>query len=293
MKVMVIVKATKDSESGVLPNEKMLADMGKFNQSLVEAGVMLAGEGLKPSSEGVRVRFVGPIRSVTAGPFAETNELVAGYWLWNVKSMEDAIEWVKRCPNPMLTDSDIEIRPIFEADDFGEVFNTAEREKESVIRAQTLGLGSLRFENGREMLIAGFNQSYMFVARGSIPFQWQRFAPHIGKVPGQVGKDCYGVCSSIKSNSGFDYLSGVEVSGTAGLPSEFSTVKLPEIRYAVFVHNDHVSKIPKTVDTIWNQWLPESGLKAASSPCFERYTEQFDPKSGMGGTEIWIPMARG
>ena len=115
MRFMVIVKANKDSEAGVLPDEKLLADMGKFNEELAKAGVMLAGEGLQPSSKGARVRFSGAKRTVIDGPFAETKELVAGFWLWQVKSKEEAIEWVKRCPNPMPTDSEIEIRQIFEA----------------------------------------------------------------------------------------------------------------------------------------------------------------------------------
>lgn len=120
MKVMVMVKATKDSEAGKLPSEKLLTEMGKFNEQLVDAGIMKAGEGLKPSSEGVRIRFAGSNRTVTDGPFAETKELVAGYWIWEVSSMEEAIEWVKRCPNPMMEDSDIEIRQIYDMADFAE-----------------------------------------------------------------------------------------------------------------------------------------------------------------------------
>lgn len=118
MKVMVLVKATADSEAGVMPTPQLLAEMGRFNELLIKAGVMLAGEGLKPSREGKRVRFSGKSRTVTDGPFAETKELVAGYWLWEVKSVEEAVEWVKKCPNPMLTDSDIEIRPLYTAEDF-------------------------------------------------------------------------------------------------------------------------------------------------------------------------------
>ena len=121
MKFMVLVKATKDSEAGVMPSEKLLAEMGKFNEELVKAGVMLAGEGLHPSSKGARVRFSGAKRSVIDGPFAETKELVAGFWIWQVKSKEEAIEWVKRCPNPMPTDSEIEIRPFYEAEDFAQL----------------------------------------------------------------------------------------------------------------------------------------------------------------------------
>jgi hypothetical protein len=115
---MVLVKATKDSEAGVMPTQTLLTEMGKFNEELVKAGVMLTGEGLRPSSQGKRVRFSGRNRSVIDGPFAETKELVAGFWLWQVRSIDEAVEWVKRCPNPMPGDSEIEIRPIFDAEDF-------------------------------------------------------------------------------------------------------------------------------------------------------------------------------
>jgi hypothetical protein len=118
MKVMVLVKATADSEAGVLPTAQLLAEMGRFNEELLKAGVMLAGEGLKPSRDGKRVHFSAGTRIVTDGPFAETKELVAGYWLWEVKSVAEAVEWVKRCPNPMPTDSDIEIRPLYALEDF-------------------------------------------------------------------------------------------------------------------------------------------------------------------------------
>jgi hypothetical protein len=120
MRVMVLVKATKDSEAGVMPSTELLEAMGKYNQELVNAGILLAGEGLKPSSQGKRVAFDGPRRTVIDGPFAETGELVAGFWLWQVKDMAEAVEWVKRCPNPMPGPSEIEIRPVFEMADFGE-----------------------------------------------------------------------------------------------------------------------------------------------------------------------------
>ena len=136
MRVMVMVKATPESEKGVMPSEQLMADMGRFNEELVKAGVMLAGEGLHPSGRGARVRFSGKNRTVTDGPFAETKELVAGFWLWQVRSMEEAIEWVKRCPNPMLSDSEIEIRPVFEAEDFGAEFTPELREQEDRLRAQ-------------------------------------------------------------------------------------------------------------------------------------------------------------
>jgi hypothetical protein len=136
MRFMIMVKATKDSEAGVMPDEKLLTDMGKFNEELVKAGVMLAGEGLQPSSKGARVRFSGAKRSVIDGPFAETKELVAGFWMWQVKSKQEAIEWVKRCPNPMPGESEIEIRQVFEAEDFGAEFTPEAREQEARLRAQ-------------------------------------------------------------------------------------------------------------------------------------------------------------
>ena len=136
MKVMVIVKATKSSEAGEMPSTELFEAMGKFNEELVNAGIMLAGEGLKPSSEAVRVHFSGKNRSVTDGPFVETRELIAGYWLWQVKSMDEAIEWVKRCPNPMMEDSDIDIRPLYEMEDFGEEFTPELREQEEKLRAK-------------------------------------------------------------------------------------------------------------------------------------------------------------
>ena len=137
MKVAVLVKATKDSEAGVMPSVELLAAMGKFNESLVKAGILLAGEGLKPSRQGKRVHFSGERRTVIDGPFTETKELVAGFWLWQVHSIEEAVEWVKRCPNPMLTDSDIEIRPVFEAEDFGENLTPEVKAQEEQLRSRT------------------------------------------------------------------------------------------------------------------------------------------------------------
>jgi hypothetical protein len=136
MRFMVMVKATKDSEAGVMPSEKLLAEMGKFNEELAKAGVLLSGEGLQPSSKGARVRFSGAKRTVIDGPFAETKELVAGFWMWQVKSKEEAIEWVKRCPNPFSGESEIEIRQVFEAEDFGAEFTPELREQEARTRAQ-------------------------------------------------------------------------------------------------------------------------------------------------------------
>lgn len=136
MRFMIIVKATKDSEAGAMPSEQLLTEMGKYNEELVKAGIMLAGEGLHPSAKGARVQFSGTKRSVIDGPFAETKELIAGFWIWNVKSREEAIEWVKRCPNPMPGDSEIEIRQVFEAEDFGAEFTPELREQEERLRVQ-------------------------------------------------------------------------------------------------------------------------------------------------------------
>jgi hypothetical protein len=136
MKFIVMVKATKESEAGVMPDQKLFTDMGRFNEELMAAGVLKAAEGLHPSSRGARVRFSGSKRTVIDGPFAETKELVAGFWIWEVKSKAEAIEWVKRCPNPMLSDSEIEIREIFSADEFGEMITPEHRERVEKMRAQ-------------------------------------------------------------------------------------------------------------------------------------------------------------
>jgi hypothetical protein len=136
MRCIVMVKATQASEAGVMPSEQLLTDMGRFNEELVKAGIMLAAEGLQPSSKGARVKFSGSQRRVIDGPFAETKELLAGFWLWQVKSMEEAIEWVKRCPNPFDGESEIEIRQVFEADDFGAELTPELREREARLRAQ-------------------------------------------------------------------------------------------------------------------------------------------------------------
>jgi hypothetical protein len=134
---MVIVKATKDSEAGVMPKTELLAEMGKFNEELVKAGIMLAGEGLQPSSKGKRIRFSGEKRTVIDGPFTETKELIAGFWLWQVRSMDEAIEWVKRCPNPHAGEAEIEIRQVFETEDFGSELTPELREQEQRLRSQS------------------------------------------------------------------------------------------------------------------------------------------------------------
>jgi AraC family transcriptional regulator len=290
MKVMVIVKASKASEAGQMPSQQLLMEMGKFNEELAKAGVLLAGEGLHPSSKGVRVAFHGKERTVIDGPFAETKELIAGFWLWKVKSMEEAIQWLKRCPNPHEVDGAVEIRQVFSADDFGAEFTPDLREQEANVRAQALGLGVVRFENTGELLIAGLNGTYDAQSRKNIQHQWERFAAHIGKVPGQIGATSYGVCWNTKPNCVFDYLSGVAVAGTAKLLPDFTRFSLPAGRYAVVTHEGHVSSLPQTIDKIWTQWVPDSALKTAQAPCFERYTEKFDPKSGAGPVEIWVPL---
>ncbi|MCC6966603.1 MAG: YciI family protein [Nitrospira sp.] len=136
MRFMIIIKATKESEAGIMPSQQLLSEMGTFNEELVQAGVMLAGDGLHPSTKGARVRFSGTRRTVIDGPFAETKELIAGYWVWQCRSKEEAIEWVKRCPNPMPDESEIEIRQVFEAEDFGAEFTPELRAQEDRLRAQ-------------------------------------------------------------------------------------------------------------------------------------------------------------
>ncbi len=165
MRVMVLVKATKSSEAGEMPSEQLMSDMGRFNEQLVEAGIMKEGAGLKPSSQGLRIHFSGADRSVLDGPFAETKELVAGYWLWEVDSLEEAAEWVKRCPNPMLEDSDIEIRPLYEMADFAEIDPSGEfaRHEEKLQAAMAAQSGSVQpylFFGGRcEEALAFYQQA--------------------------------------------------------------------------------------------------------------------------------------
>ena len=141
MRFMVIVKATADSEAGVMPTEQALAEMGRYNEELVKAGVLQAGEGLHPSSKGARVRFSGHTRTVVDGPFAETKELIAGFWLWQCASLQEAVDWVRRCPNPMPGDSEIEIRQLFDAADFGEAFTPELQEQEQRLREQLAAQG--------------------------------------------------------------------------------------------------------------------------------------------------------
>jgi len=290
MRFMVIVKASQASEAGQLPDEAILKKMAAFNEELIKAGVMLSGEGLQASAKGARVRFSGSRRTVIDGPFAETKELIAGYWIWKCASLQEAIDWVKRCPNPHAGESEIEIRQIFEAPDFGEAFTPELREQEAAQRAQTLGLERPQFADGKALRIAGINQAYTMENRAQIPLQWQRFVPHIGKVAGQVQGYSYGVCWNDKLGFDFDYLTGVEVPVAGLLPDGFTVLELKAQRYAVFVHQGHISNLVNTIETIWMKWVPESGLKAARAPCFERYTPEFDPQKGIGGIELWIPV---
>lgn len=293
MKVMVMVKATRDSEAGIMPSEELLNEMGKYNEELVKAGIMLAGEGLHPSSAAKRVHFSGKNRTVIDGPFAETKELIAGFWIWQVKSMEEAVEWVKKCPNPMLEDSDIDIRPVFTVEDFGQAATPEVRAREERLTAEIerYKLDPPRFEQGTAKTIAGLNETYTFETRVNIPTQWERLGRQLGHQPCEVGQASYGVCWNFKPGVGFDYLTGIELTDKGTLPRNFTQVELPAARYAVFTHRGHVSKIPDTIEAIWSKWLPNSGHQAAESPSFERYGADFNPQTGMGGVEIWVALA--
>lgn len=297
MKVMVFVKATPDSEAGIMPTEQLLTDMMKFNEELVNAGILLAGDGLKPTSQAKRVRFSGKDRTVIDGPFTETKEIVAGYWVWQVKSMDDAVAWVKRCPNPMFTESDIDIRPIYGIEDFGDLATPEVLEQEKRLFAEGEKLAKLapRFETGKAMTVAGMQGHYTDKTRDQIPQQWEKFSPQIGKVPGQVGQDSYGVAlngTSVGEHCAFDYLCGVEVGDGAKLPAEFKTVKVPAGKYAVFTHEESVATIDRKLELIATKWLPNSGRTAAKSPWFERYTPAFNPQTLSGGIELWIPLEK-
>ena len=206
--------------------------------------------------------------------------------------MEEAIEWVKRCPNPMLSESEIEIRRIFAAEDFGDAFTPELKEQEERMRSEMEGyqLEPPQFKSIGELLIAGLNATYTFEDRANIPSQWQSFISQLGKIPGQIGKTTYGVCWNYKPGCGFDYLTGVEVEGTSGLPKEFTHIRLSPQRHAVFAHRKHVSSIPSTIEAIWTKWLPNSGHQAAGTASLERYGEQFDPLTHSGDIEIWLPL---
>lgn len=290
MKVLIIVKATKASEACEMPSTELLTAMGNYNEELVNAGIMLDGAGLTPSSQGARVRFSGANRTVMNGPFAETKELIAGFWVWNVKSLQEAIEWVKKCPNPMMEDSDIEIRPYFESEDFGESFTPELREQEAAIRAATLGLNAPTFQVCEERQIAGINMSYSMENRSGIPQQWASFVSRAHELNAIDPAVMYGICWNTKPSTEFDYLTGAQVHDTSHLPAGMISIKVAGLRYAVFAHTGHVSLLPKTIDSIWTKWVPECGLPISAAPCFELYTQDFNPSTGMGGMEIWIPL---
>jgi AraC family transcriptional regulator len=164
--------------------------------------------------------------------------------------------------------------------------------QEPIVMDSTLidNLQAPRFATGKPLLVAGPGERYTWESGAAIPGQWQRFHQSVDNIPGRIGKVAYGVCCNGDDAGNFDYIAGVEVSDFSDLPREFSRVRIPEARYAVFSHKDHISTIRRTVNTIWNQWLPASGLKAADAPSFERYDENFDPLTGNGGLEIWIPV---
>lgn len=291
MKVMVMVKASKSSEAGEMPSEQLLTEMGAYNEELIKAGIMLAGEGLHPSSKGVRIRFNGKNREVIDGPFAETKELIAGFWMWRVKSMEEAIEWLKKCPNPMNEVSDVEIRPVFEAEDFGAEFTPELREKEASQRAVTLGLSEIRYEDKGEFLVAGLSEHYTEQTRKNIPALWEKFVPVAMKLPNRVEEHTsYGVSYNASEGCNFDYLAGVEVQSESDLPTGWKSLRIPASRYAVFTHSGHVSQLPQTIDTIWTKWAPDYGLKLAKTLCVECYTKEFNGQTG--GMEIWVPLEK-
>lgn len=287
MKVMVFVKATASSEAGKMPDEALITAMMQYNQQLLDAGILLGGDGLHPSKNGARVRFSGDSRTVIQGPFPHTEEIVAGYWLWQVNSMEEAIEWVKRCPNPMPEDSEIEIRPIFGPEDFAEVMTPELQQREEQMRNQVPEPD--RWEKKPARLFAGIERHYTEQNRYQIPEQWQVFAPYIGHVPDQTGTDSFGICTGC-SDGGVDYMSAVEIRSADQLPDGLVSRTLPAAHYAVFIHREHVSRVGETLHAIGQKWLPASGLQADGSPWFERYTAAFDPETGLGGTEVWVPI---
>lgn len=290
MKVLVIVKATAASEAGEMPSMELLAAMGAFNEELARAGVLVDAAGLKPSSLGVRVRFSGVDRLVIDGPFTETKELIAGFWIWKVGSLQEAIDWVKKCPNPMPEDSDIEIRPLYEHEDFGELMTPELVDDFASTYAIAMGLPAPRFEEAGPLRIAGINASYTMETRKQIPGQWEAFVPQATAINTHPAATYYGVIGNTTSECGFDYLAGVEVPEGTTAPAHFTSITIDPRRYAVFPHDQHVSTLPQAIDTIWSKWVPESGLKVATAPWFERYTSEFNPQTGLGGMELWIPL---
>jgi predicted transcriptional regulator YdeE len=292
MRVIVFVKATKSSEAGEMPTEQLLTEMGNYNEQLVKAGIMQAGEGLKPSSQGARVTFSGKERTVKRGPFEHTNELVAGFWIWKVDSLDHAIEWAKKCPNPMLEVSDLEIRPFFEMEDFGDTMTPELKAQEDRMREEIDDQSFLpeRFESGKAMIIAGLNATYADETRKNIPDQWMKFAPQIGHVPGQIGeKIAFGVIWN-ETPDGIEYLCGVQVSDKSKLPKDLTVVELASQNYAVFPLREHVSKMGEHLDRIFSRWAPRATEQIVKAPCFEYYSAEYNPETGTGGMEVWVPV---
>ncbi len=285
-----MVKATAESEAGVMPSEQLLTDMGNYNQQLIDAGIMQGGEGLRPSLDGVRIRFRESDRTVVNGPFSETRELIAGFWIWRVQSMDEAIAWVKRCPNPMEGESWIEIRTIFEADDFGDAFTPAAREQEARQRGVILGLAPLRLETRGPLPVVGLSGRFGSDAFEDLSELWQRFAPQIGQVPGQVGTTAYGVSWNFSTDGQFDHLAGVELAANSPLPAGLEQVTVPAGTFVVFPYPGHISALPATWRTIWSDWFPASGYQPTHGSCVEQYSSEFNPATGTGGIELWIPI---
>ena len=247
---MVLVKASKDSEAGAMPSTQLLAEMGKFNEELVNAGIMLAGEGLHPSSKGVRIRFSGKNRTVIDGPFAETKELVAGYWIWQVKSMDEAIAWLKRCPNPMTEDSEVEIRRIFAPEDFGEAFTPELQGREAGMRAEMdrYQLDPPRYENGKGMLIAGLNDTYTFETRHNIQAQWGAFARAVATCLARSASAltaCAGITSQV-SASIISLESRSPVRTVCPRTSSTSALPLPATPYSRIADTSRCFRKPST-----------------------------------------------
>lgn len=290
MRVMVIVKATQSSEAGLMPSPELLTAMGQFNDELIKAGIMMDGGGLKPTTHGARVLFQGSTRTVTEGPFSNTSDQIAGYWIWKVQSMQEAIEWVKRCPNPMPEESMIEIRPYFEMEDFGDSMSDELKESEASFEATKVGLEAPRFCIRPGSTMAGLSVQYTMENRVEIPKQWGQFVSQaLASVP-HLCEVFYGVCYNGKADGSFDYFTGLELPENGSVPEGMHSLELVERRYAVFPHVQHVSQLAQTFDLIWNHWVPICGLKVAKAPCFERYAEEFNPETGMGGMEVWIPL---
>jgi AraC family transcriptional regulator len=191
----------------------------------------------------------------------------------------------------MAEDSDIDIRPIFETEDFGAELNSELRERGAALRAKTVGLNLPTFQDGPELLIAGLSRRYTSESRVAIPRQWEDFVPRAAELSPSPGASWFGVCSNCAPDDSFDYLTGVELAEARSIPHGLTSLQLAPRRYVVFAHTGHVSTMPKTIDVIWKQWAPECGLKIArNGPCVERYTSEFNPQTGMGGMEIWIPL---